>query len=210
MAQGGDPIGDGTGGESLWGDAFEDEFDSRLTHSERGVMAMANSGPATNRSQFYLTFKSCQHLDNKHTVFGRVVGGADVLRRIELEETDKDDRPKREVKLISAAVFVSPVAESDEAFEAAIRKRVAAREERESAKSGRAVASSAPSADERVAGPALPLSKKSGVGMYLGEKHLQNTPASQPAPYPAVFAAQAVDGKAKKRAKTGFGDFSSW
>ena len=211
MAQGGDPIGDGTGGESLWGDAFEDEFDSRLTHSERGVMAMANSGPATNRSQFYLTFKSCQHLDNKHTVFGRVVGGADVLRRIELEETDKDDRPKRDVKMISATVFVSPVAESDDAFEAAIRKRVAAREERECAKSGRAIVS-APSVDEGVvAGPALPLSKKSGVGMYLGEKHLQRAaPSSQHAPDPAVVAAQAVDGKAKKRAKTGFGDFSSW
>ena len=174
-------------------------------------MAMANSGPATNRSQFYLTFKSCQHLDNKHTVFGRVVGGADVLRRIELEETDKDDRPKRDVKMISATVFVSPVAESDDAFEAAIRKRVAAREERECAKSGRAIVS-APSVDEGVvAGPALPLSKKSGVGMYLGDKHLQRAASSsQHAPDPAVVAAQAVDVKAKKRAKTGFGDFSSW
>ena len=214
MAQGGDPSGDGTGGDSLWGGTFEDEFDSRLTHSERGVLAMANSGPDTNRSQFYITFKSCQHLDNKHTVFGRVVGGADVLRRIELEETDKTDRPKHEVKIISATVFVSPIDESDEAFESAIRQRVAAREERERAKSGTAFGSAAAvsepqAAAEREAGPALPLSKRSGVGMYLGEKSLRHAAAVH-APDPALVAAQAVDGKAKKRAKTGFSDFSAW
>ena len=78
VAQGGDPTGTGRGGDSLWGAPFADEFDSRLTHSERGVLAYANDGRDRNKQQFYVTFKSCGHLDNKHTVFGRVVGGHDV------------------------------------------------------------------------------------------------------------------------------------
>ena len=75
VAQAGDPTGAGTGGESLWGARFDDEFDSRLLHSERGVLAYANDGLNRNRSQFYVTLKSATHLDNKHTVFGKVVGG---------------------------------------------------------------------------------------------------------------------------------------
>ena len=76
MAQGGDPTGTGTGGASVFGAKFRDEIDSRLLHTGRGVLAMANSGPNTNGSQFYILYKSARHLDHKHTVFGRVVGGA--------------------------------------------------------------------------------------------------------------------------------------
>ena len=75
LSQGGDPTGTGTGGESIYGPTFKDELDSRLTHSGRGIMSMANSGPATNGSQFFILYKSARHLDYKHTVFGKVVGG---------------------------------------------------------------------------------------------------------------------------------------
>ena len=74
MLQGGDPSGTGRGGESYFEGQkkFGDEFHSSLSHSRRGVVAMANSGPNTNGSQFYITFDECTHLDEKHSVFGQV------------------------------------------------------------------------------------------------------------------------------------------
>jgi peptidyl-prolyl cis-trans isomerase-like protein 2 len=81
MVQGGDPTGTGSGGESAWGRPFKDSFDSRLLHEARGVLSMANSGQHTNGSQFFITFKEAKHLDYKHSVFGRLVGGAAVLDR---------------------------------------------------------------------------------------------------------------------------------
>ena len=78
--QGGDPTGTGTGGENIYGAPFRDEVDPRLGHSGRGVLSMANSGKDSNGSQFFILYKSARHLDLKHTVFGRVVGGAAPLR----------------------------------------------------------------------------------------------------------------------------------
>ncbi|XP_069789773.1 RING-type E3 ubiquitin-protein ligase PPIL2 isoform X3 [Narcine bancroftii] len=72
MIQGGDPSGTGTGGESYWGKPFKDEFKPNLSHAGRGILSMANSGPNTNKSQFFITFRSCVYLDKKHTVFGRL------------------------------------------------------------------------------------------------------------------------------------------
>ncbi|CAI5986436.1 unnamed protein product [Closterium sp. NIES-64] len=93
MIQGGDPTGTGKGGQSAWGKAFQDEFDSRLGHSERGVLSMANSGPHSNGSQFFVLFKSAPHLNYKHSVFGRVVGGLDTLAAMERSAVDDKDRP---------------------------------------------------------------------------------------------------------------------
>uniref|UniRef100_A0A4W3ITD3 Peptidylprolyl isomerase (cyclophilin)-like 2 n=1 Tax=Callorhinchus milii TaxID=7868 RepID=A0A4W3ITD3_CALMI len=106
MIQGGDPTGTGTGGESYWGKPFKDEFKPNLSHTGRGVLSMANSGPNTNKSQFFITFRSCKYLDKKHTVFGRVVGGFETLTAMENVESDpKTDLPhvslsgpKREVE----------------------------------------------------------------------------------------------------------------
>uniref|UniRef100_A0A8B9CCT5 RING-type E3 ubiquitin-protein ligase PPIL2 n=1 Tax=Anser brachyrhynchus TaxID=132585 RepID=A0A8B9CCT5_9AVES len=95
VIQGGDPTGTGTGGESYWGKPFKDEFKPNLSHTGRGVLSMANSGPNTNKSQFFITFRSCAYLDKKHTVFGRVVGGFETLTAMENVESDpKTDRPK--------------------------------------------------------------------------------------------------------------------
>ena len=130
VAQAGDPTGAGTGGESLWGARFDDEFDSRLLHSERGVLAYANDGLNRNRSQFYVTLKSATHLDNKHTVFGKVVGGHDTLARIENVPVDDadDHRPREDVTILGATVFVDPTAEADAAFEAEVREAIAKRD----------------------------------------------------------------------------------
>uniref|UniRef100_A0A669CK37 RING-type E3 ubiquitin transferase n=1 Tax=Oreochromis niloticus TaxID=8128 RepID=A0A669CK37_ORENI len=109
-----DPTGTGTGGESFWGKPFKDEFRPNLSHTGRGILSMANSGPNTNKSQFFITFRSCTYLDRKHTVFGRVVGGFETLTAMENIESDpKTDKPKSEIKIISTTVFVDPYEEAD-------------------------------------------------------------------------------------------------
>jgi len=116
MVQGGDPTGTGTGGSSAFPDgvAFNDEFDNRLRHSSRGILSMANSGKNTNKSQFFITFKECNHLDNKHTIFGRVVGGLATLQTIEELGTDGANRPYTDIKILKTEVFNDPMAECDE------------------------------------------------------------------------------------------------
>lgn len=94
MIQGGDPTGTGRGGQSLYGGPFEDEIVDTLKHSTAGILSMANSGPNTNRSQFFITLIPTQWLDGKHTVFGKVVGGMDVLKAIGKVKTTKPfDKP---------------------------------------------------------------------------------------------------------------------
>ena len=95
MIQGGDPTGTGSGGP---GYQFEDEFNQHRV--ERGALAMANAGPNTNGSQFFIvTADACPWLDGKHTVFGRVTGGMDVVDAISSVESDASDRPRDEVTI---------------------------------------------------------------------------------------------------------------
>ena len=94
MAQGGDfTVGNGTGGESIYGNKFADEALNKGKHTKRGILSMANAGPNTNGSQFFLCFVATPHLDGRHCVFGEVTDGFDVLDKIEATPTGARDVP---------------------------------------------------------------------------------------------------------------------
>ncbi|KAL1601043.1 Peptidyl-prolyl cis-trans isomerase-like 1 [Nothophoma quercina] len=104
MIQGGDPTGTGRGGESIYGEKFEDEISPALKHTGAGILSMANSGPNTNGSQFFITLAPTPWLDGKHTIFGRVKSGMQAVKKLGLVRTDREDRPVEEVKILKAYV----------------------------------------------------------------------------------------------------------
>ena len=104
MLQTGDPTGTGRGGSSIYGSTFEDEIHPSLKHTGAGILSMANSGPNTNGSQFFITLAPTPWLDGKHTIFGRVKSGIRVVQRMGLVKTGGDDRPVERIELRSARV----------------------------------------------------------------------------------------------------------
>lgn len=193
MIQGGDPTGTGTGGESYWGKPFKDEFRPNLSHTGRGVLSMANSGPNTNKSQFFITFRSCAYLDKKHTIFGRVVGGFDTLTAMENVESDpKTDRPKEEVRICTTTVFVDPYEEADAQIAQERKKTQHQVDPEAKAKT-----------NQPQPGNQGPQTYRQGVGKYINPAATKRAAEEEPSTSTAIPTA-------KKRPSRGFGDFSSW
>ncbi|CAD5113220.1 DgyrCDS2403 [Dimorphilus gyrociliatus] len=187
MIQGGDPTGKGTGGDSIWNKPFPDEFHPKLKHSGRGILSMANSGENSNKSQFFITFRSATGLNGKHTVFGRVVGGLDVIDKMEKIETDKRDKPKEEIKFLKAEIFVDPYEDADDEI----------RNERESLK---------PKEEEKkTEKKSEPKRKvyKSGVGKYINPAVLKHKVVGEEA------ESSSAAKKSKVVGKSSFNNFNS-
>ena len=229
-----DPTGTGRGGESMYGGPFPYEgpgaaslggasgggggrnkssssSSSPHSHDGRGVLAMANSGDRdSNGSQFYLLYKSARHLDGKHTVFGRVAGGASTLDAIERVPTDERDRPKEPVVIEGVDVFVDPFEGGGEDSEE--------EEEEEEAKVkwARAAAAAAAAAAEEeeegrkrarwFSGPAPAAGGAGGVGRYISSTEVAPPAVAPQQQQQARAAAQA---QAKKKGG-GFGNFDAW
>lgn len=212
ILQGGDPTGTGSGGQSAWNAPFKDECHADLKHVGRGVLAMANSGPSSNKSQFYITLRGTwDHLDGKHTVFGRVVGGDETLSKIESVEVDKKDVPKKEIKILRAVTYLDPFEEIETALEES-------RKEEDKTKKR----ASKPTMGER------PVKKfRSGVGAYIDLESLQkdtsdsNDDSDCDQSEPVEVTKTDGDGKtslasklanvvSKKKSSNNFGDFSNW
>ena len=102
MIQGGDPTASGSGGESIWGKPFEDEVVESVGFDKKGLLAMANIGPNTNGSQFFITTKPTPWLNMKHTIFGEVVAGYDSVEKLENVATGAMDKPVQDQKIIKA------------------------------------------------------------------------------------------------------------
>eukprot|EP00189_Rhodosorus_marinus_P003382 CAMPEP_0113961670 /NCGR_PEP_ID=MMETSP0011_2-20120614/5455_1 /TAXON_ID=101924 /ORGANISM="Rhodosorus marinus" /LENGTH=530 /DNA_ID=CAMNT_0000973371 /DNA_START=723 /DNA_END=2312 /DNA_ORIENTATION=- /assembly_acc=CAM_ASM_000156 len=194
VLQGGDPTGTGRGGESLWGSPFEDEIRGSLKHKGKGMLSMANSGPNSNTSQFFITYASAPHLDGKHTVFGQVVGAVKTLEEIEKVPTDDDDRPKEDVRIDSVKVLVNPFTETVRA------KQKEQREEEEK----QAKLSREKKRDQMYAKAAA----KEGtdvVGKYVGKVSGGEVDDVQIGGIP-----QPKKPKLRQKSSSSFGDFSRW
>ncbi|XP_021370894.1 peptidyl-prolyl cis-trans isomerase-like 2 [Mizuhopecten yessoensis] len=194
IIQGGDPEGTGMGGQSIWGEPFSDELKPNLKHSGRGVLSMANSGPNTNKSQFFFTYRSANHLDGKHAVFGKVVGGLDTIDKMEKVETDKKDRPKEEIKIEDVVIYVNPYDEADEMLQQErddVKQKVIDEREEQRKKDLR----------RKPAGSDKPLAFRSGVGKYINPSTLKR---------PAESTVSEDGAKKSKVTGVQFGNFSSW
>jgi len=113
MIQTGDPSGSGKGGQSIWGKPFSDEIRSTLKFNARGVVAMANNGPDSNKSQFFITYSKQPHLDGKYTIFGKVIDGADsTLDAMERVPVTNKNRPLTEIKLTHITIHANPIADA--------------------------------------------------------------------------------------------------
>lgn len=213
MIQGGDPTGTGKGGQSIWGKNFVDEFDGPATHDARGIVAMANKGKNTNSSQFFILYRPAKHLDRKHTIFGKVVGGLETLSRLENAEVrESDKRPVEDVVIKEVSVFVDPFEE----FQKQKREKDDAEREREEVRRmGGTEDDRTTWTGKRVVGGGtgggVNEGEEGGVGKYLKAKA---TADEEPEADEIVgeWEQEVVEEPVRKRAKLGggFGNFDNW
>lgn len=214
MIQGGDPTGTGRGGTSIWGKNFVDEFEGPLTHSVRGVVSMANKGKDTNSSQFFITYRAVKHLDRKHTIFGQVVDGLDVLDRMEAAPVDKSkgDRPIDDIVIHDVVVYLDP-------FEEFLsQKRKTDKEEEQKAEIRRRGGTD----DDKITWTGKRLrgandgtsgrSGSAGVGKYLkAALKQQEQQVDEEEDASLQSTPEAWEEPVRKKAKSGgFGNFDSW
>lgn len=218
MIQGGKPKKKGDAEESTWGkEPFKDEFDDRLTHSAKGVLSMANSGPNTNKCQFFITFKSCNHLDRKHSVFGTVIRGLDVLSLIENVPTDKNtDKPVQKIQILSTIILVNPAKEAEEAerirIEESIVERERLKESRKAAALGKNIKSKHKSSNSSSRKGKSKKEDNMGIGKYL-PKNVFKSLEEQDTQYSVEVSNKeqtSISRLPPPPKKTTFGDFSSW
>ncbi|CZT19030.1 related to peptidylprolyl isomerase (cyclophilin)-like [Ramularia collo-cygni] len=212
MIQGGDPTGTGRGGQSCWGKSFADEFEGPATHDGRGVMSMANKGKDTNTSQFFLLYRRAAHLDRKHTVFGRVVEGLDVLDRLEQVEVGDGNRPIEDVLIEEVKVYVDPFEdflkarsekEAEEARLEKIRQEGGAEDER-TTWTGKRVRADGKVESQSEAG--------TGVGKYLKQASAAAATGTRGDEVVGEWDEGEMPPPAAKKAKRGggFGNFDGW
>jgi len=200
MIQGGDPTGTGKGGKSIWGRHFEDEISNKLQHHGRGILSMANSGKDTNNSQFFITFAPCMHLNFKHTVFGRVVGGNETLAKMERVETDKEEKPMEEIKINKVTIFTNPFTEEKESEEDR-KKREAEEKAKDKEDKARGQWYSNPT------GSTLkPV--KSGVGKYIGA--VAPTAPVESTPSGSTKRSLGLDNSTRPAKKSAYGNFDNF
>ncbi|KAL7267321.1 cyclophilin peptidyl-prolyl cis-trans isomerase Cyp8, partial [Rhizina undulata] len=207
MIQGGDPTATGRGGTSYWGKNFDDEFESPLLHDSRGIVSMANKGKNTNSSQFFILYRPAKHLDHKHTIFGKVVGGLDVLDKMETTRTGDGDRPLEDIVIKEVVVFVDPFEE--------FQKRRRETEELEKVEAERRRVGTE---DDRTTwtGKRLRPDGRSGgeggaveVGKYLKNREMKVAEEEVVEEVEDEFVYEAP-AKKKPRAGGGFGNFEGW
>jgi peptidyl-prolyl cis-trans isomerase-like 2 len=203
MIQGGDPTGSGKGGTSVWGKNFQDEFDGPLTHDARGILSMANKGKNTNSSQFFITYRPVKHLDKKHTIFGRVVDGMDVLKKMEDVETDGSDRPLHKIVIKDIVVFLDPFAEF---LKEKDKKEKSAAEQAEVQRQGGTDDDKLTWTGKRLRDPnASNENSAADVGRYLKTLPTDDEPADE------AIEEWTEPGPVKKKIRSGgFGNFDGW
>ncbi len=198
MIQGGDPDGTGRGGP---GYNFPDEFDETLRHDGPGVLSMANAGPGTNGSQFFITLGPTPHLNDRHTIFGRVIEGQDVVKAIGDAPRNSSDKPNVEISIKSVTIErVGNSAKEFKADQAAFDKLVSGIAEREAAKQQAAIAAQSDQLEKVIADLQKENGGKEVVTTDSGLKYVVLTPGSGGTPangakIKAHYTGKFVDGR---------------